>query len=103
MINQPELTLLEQLENAGVGVDVDDGDPAILARLPFVPHDVTSNQLVIGARIIAPENKELVEKTIRDFPGADWLDIHIILVSRHLSRVVSCLTRPDRPIPQAHD
>jgi hypothetical protein len=31
---------------------------------------------------MAPENKELVEKTIRELKGADWLDVHIALVSQ---------------------
>ena len=81
MINKARPTLLEQLEASGVGIDVDAGDPAVAKALPFKPHDMTSNQILVHERIVAPENKELVEKTIKEMQGADWLDIHIALVS----------------------
>ena len=80
-MNGHSLTLLEQLENSGVGVDVDAGDPAVAKGLPFKPHDMTSNQILLHERIMAAENKELVEKTIREMKGADWKDVHITLVS----------------------
>ncbi|ORX33818.1 putative transaldolase [Kockovaella imperatae] len=88
MINKPTPTLLEQLENSGVGVDVDAGDPEVAKSLPFKPHDMTSNQILVHERIIAPENKELVEKTIKEMKGADWKDIHIVLTARFHAMVI---------------
>jgi transaldolase len=82
MINKPALSLLEQHEASHCKVDVDCCDPEIAKSLPFVPHDMTSNQILIHERLMAPENKELVEKTIRELKGADWLDVHIALVSQ---------------------
>ena len=100
-------TLLEQLENSGVGVDVDAGDPEVAKSLPFKPHDMTSNQILVHERIMAPENKELVEKTIREMKGADWKDIHIVLVRLRPSTITSALSlhclrsaaRADSPRP----
>ena len=81
MALEKELTLLEQIEASGCVVDVDAGDPEVAKSLPFVPHDMTSNQILVHERIMAPENKELVEKTIKEMQGADWKDVHIVLVS----------------------
>jgi hypothetical protein len=101
MINQRELTLLEQLEAAGCGVDVDAGDPEVAKALPFKPHDMTSNQILVHERIMAPENKELVEKTIREMKGADWLDVHIKLVSLGVPRSWAVMAdMSDRSIPR---
>lgn len=103
MINQREVSLLEQLEAAGCGIDVDAGDPEVARSLPFKPHDMTSNQILVHERIMAPENKELVEKTIREMKGADWLDIHITLVSIAdlSSRLVEADLRPPDSTPSS--
>lgn len=102
MINQRELSLLEQLEAAGCGVDVDAGDPEVAKALPFKPHDMTSNQILVHERIMAPENKELVEKTIREMKGADWLDIHIKLVCHRMARSqVFIADMSDGSVPRA--
>jgi transaldolase len=82
MISKSSPSLLEQLEAAGVKVDVDSMDPKIAAGLPFTPHDMTSNQLLVNEQLQNPENKELVEKTIREMKGASWEDIHTVLVSQ---------------------
>lgn len=81
MTTKPALSLLEQHEASRCKVDVDCCDPEVAKSLPFVPHDMTSNQALIHERIVAPENKELVETTIRELKGADWLDVHTTLVS----------------------
>jgi hypothetical protein len=81
MISKSSPSLLEQLEAAGVKVDVDSMDPKIAAGLPFTPHDMTSNQLLVNEQLQNPENKELVEKTIREMKGASWEDVHTVLVS----------------------
>ncbi|ORY28301.1 putative transaldolase [Naematelia encephala] len=94
MISKPAPTLLEQLENAGVGVDVDDGDPKIVASvLPYLkPHDVTSNQLIIQAQIINPANKELIEETIRSMPGASWEDIYTVLTAKFHKKLIHMIS-----------
>ncbi|GFZ45842.1 hypothetical protein JCM24511_03574 [Saitozyma sp. JCM 24511] len=87
MISKSSPSLLEQLEAAGVKVDVDSMDPKIAAGLPFTPHDMTSNQLLVNEQLQNPENKELVEKTIREMKGASWEDIHTVLTARFAKRV----------------
>ncbi|WVQ77665.1 hypothetical protein IAR50_007354 [Cryptococcus sp. DSM 104548] len=87
MISRPEPTLLEQLEAAGVKVDTDSMDPAIAANLPFKAHDMTSNQLLVQEQLINPDNKALVEKTVRELKGKGWLDVHTVLTARFAARV----------------
>lgn len=74
------ITLLEQLEQSGVNVDVDSYHLSWIKAVPFTPHDVTSNQIVIHQQITLPENKELIEETVREMKDEDWLDIHTVLV-----------------------
>lgn len=81
MISRPELTLLEQLEATGVKIDTDSMDPKVAANLPIKAHDMTSNQLLTDEQLKNPENKELVEKTIRELKGAKWFDVQTVLVS----------------------
>lgn len=74
------ITLLEQLERSGVNVDVDSYHLSWIKAVPFTPHDVTSNQIVIHQQIMLEENKQLVEDTIKEMKDADWLDIYTVLV-----------------------
>ena len=76
-----DLSLLEQLENSGVKVDVDSYHLSWIKAVPFTPHDVTSNQIVIQQQMLLPENKEIIERTVREMKDKDWLDIHTVLVS----------------------
>lgn len=73
-------TLLEQLEQSGVNVDVDSYHLSWIKAVPFTPHDVTSNQIVIQQQIMLEENKEVVRETIKEMKGDDWLDIYTVLV-----------------------
>ncbi|OXC65858.1 hypothetical protein AYX13_05235 [Cryptococcus neoformans] len=88
MISRPELTLLEQLEAAGVKIDTDSMDPKVAANLPIKAHDMTSNQLLTNEQLKNPENKELVEKTIRELKGANWFDVQTVLTARSAKRVI---------------
>ncbi|WWD16179.1 hypothetical protein CI109_100604 [Kwoniella shandongensis] len=93
MISKPEPTLLEQLEAAGVKVDTDSMDPKVAQSLPFKPHDMTSNQLLVNEQLKNPENKELVEKTIKELgKNASWLDVHTVLTARFAKRVQPYIT-----------
>lgn len=74
------ITLLEQLEQSGVNVDVDSYHLSLIKAVPFTPHDVTSNQIVIQQQIVLPDNKELIASTVKEMRDADWLDIHTVLV-----------------------
>lgn len=80
------ITLLEQLERSGVNVDVDSYHLSWIKAVPFTPHDVTSNQIVIHQQITLPENKDLIESTVKEMKDAEWLDIHTVLVSLLLHR-----------------
>jgi transaldolase len=73
--------LLEQLENAGVKVDVDSYDPEIAKSIPFTPHDATSNQALIGLRVLDPNQKHVVEEALKENPKGSSLDILTVLVS----------------------
>lgn len=75
-----KITLLEQLEQSGVNVDVDSYHLSWIKAVPFTPHDVTSNQIVIQQQIMLDENKELVEETIKEMKDADWFEISTVLV-----------------------
>lgn len=77
-----DLSLLEQLENSGVKVDVDSYHLSWIKAVPFTPHDVTSNQIVIHQQISMAENKDIIEQTVREMKDKDWLDIHTVLVCR---------------------
>lgn len=78
--NGHDLTLLEQLENSGVNIDVDDADPEVAKSMPFTPHDMTSNQRVIHVQMTAPENKEWVEETVKNMKGKPWEEVYCVLV-----------------------
>lgn len=83
MINKPEPTLLEQLDSAGVGIDVDDCDPELVKAVGelVTVQDVTSNQFIIHAQLMSPANKDVVEETIREMKGQGYLAVHTTLVS----------------------
>jgi transaldolase len=81
-----DLSLLEQLENSGVKVDVDSYHLSWIKAVPFTPHDVTSNQIVIHQQISMEENKDIIEQTVREMKDKDWLDIHTVLVCRLISQ-----------------
>lgn len=81
MINKAEPTLLEQLREAGLGIDVDGCDPKLVASLPFKAQDVTSNQILIHQQILNERSRPIVEGTIKEMNKADWLDIYPVLVS----------------------
>jgi len=81
MSNTASLTLLEQLEASGCLVDVDSFVPEVAKSLPFVPHDATSNQALIGLCILNPVNHDLVCDTVKSMPGASALDVLTVLVS----------------------
>ncbi|OCF36384.1 transaldolase [Kwoniella heveanensis BCC8398] len=88
MISKPEVSLLEQIEAAGCAVDTDSMNPEIAKNLPIKPHDMTSNHLLVDEQLHNPENKELVEKTIKELKGKDWLDVHTVLSVRFAKRVL---------------
>lgn len=74
-------SLLEQLEQH-LNVDCDNLDPAFIQTLPIRPHDQTSNQRIVHEAFVAPENKEIMEKTVKDMKGSSWDDIYVVCVSR---------------------
>lgn len=79
------LTLLEQLENAGVKIDVDSFDPGIAKSLPFKPHDATSNQALIGLQVLDPAQKYVVLEVVQAMPGAPARDVLTVLVRSYSS------------------
>ncbi|OAA71238.1 transaldolase [Cordyceps fumosorosea ARSEF 2679] len=56
-----------------IKIDIDGLDPAdTAALLPFVPFDQTSNQNLVLLRMVAPENRELFLKTVRERKDDGW-------------------------------
>ncbi|WRT67419.1 uncharacterized protein IL334_004390 [Kwoniella shivajii] len=88
MISKSEPTLLEQIEAAGCHVDTDSMNPEIAKNLPIKAHDMTSNHLLVDEQLRNPDNKELIEKTIRELKGEDWLKVHTVLSVRFAKRVL---------------
>ncbi|WVR05421.1 hypothetical protein IAU60_002436 [Kwoniella sp. DSM 27419] len=88
MISKNEPTLLEQIEAAGCWVDTDSMNPEIAKNLPIVPHDMTSNHLLVHEQLGNPDNKELVKQTIIETKDKDWLETHVLLSVRFAKRVL---------------
>ncbi|KAI5884983.1 aldolase [Schizophyllum commune H4-8] len=62
---------LEYLETL-LNVDVDHMHPSVAKSLPFKPHDQTSNQLIVNEQIELPENRELLEKAVKEYGSKGW-------------------------------
>lgn len=72
--------LLQQLEDAGCKIDVDSFVPQVAQSLPFIPHDATSNQALIGLCVFEPANYDIVLRTVKSMPEASPLDVLTVLV-----------------------
>ncbi|KAJ4264542.1 hypothetical protein NW762_005744 [Fusarium torreyae] len=60
------LTWLDKLQEQ-LKIDIDCMDPAEAKRfLPFKPYDQTSNQRLVYEQMVAPENRELFLKTVKE-------------------------------------
>ncbi|TPX17520.1 uncharacterized protein E0L32_003163 [Thyridium curvatum] len=60
------VTWLDKLQEQ-LKIDIDCMDPAEATRfLPFKPHDMTSNQGIVYKQMIAPENRDLFLKTVKE-------------------------------------
>lgn len=64
-----------------VNVDVDWMDPDYIKSMPIVPHDSTSNQLVVDIQMNHPSNAELLKKTALELKEQGWLHIYTRMVS----------------------
>lgn len=61
-------------------IDVDDMDPKIVTSLPFKGHDMTSNNIIVHARMVAPENKKLVDTAVKEYGHLGWSKVRDRLV-----------------------
>ncbi|KUI67116.1 Transaldolase [Cytospora mali] len=75
MANKTSVTWLEKLEEQ-LSVDVDWMDPEYIKTMPIVPHDQTSNQLLVDIELGNPSNAELLKQTARDLKEQGWLHIY---------------------------
>lgn len=73
---------LEYLETL-LNVDVDHMHPSVAKSLPFKPHDQTSNQLIVNEQIELPENRELLEKAVKEYGSKGWSAVLDRLVSSY--------------------
>jgi transaldolase len=77
------LSLLQQLENAGLKIDVDTMDPLVSSSLPFVPNDMTSNQKYVDLQIQDPANEDFLRGIIRERKGEGWEVVYDVAVGVH--------------------
>ncbi|CAG7952093.1 unnamed protein product [Penicillium salamii] len=66
-----EATFLDRLEKL-CNVDIDDVDVAVIASLPFKPHNLTSNQQVICNAMLADSNHELFTRMVDMHGNQGW-------------------------------
>jgi transaldolase len=64
-------TLIEQLESQ-LNVDVDSMEPSVAKGLPFKPHNMTSNQLLVNEQMLVPENREMFLRAVKDYKNQGW-------------------------------
>ncbi|KAJ7347085.1 hypothetical protein DFH08DRAFT_870221 [Mycena albidolilacea] len=64
-------TLIEILETQ-LNVDVDSMDPNVAKNLPFIPHNMTSNQFVVNEQMQAQENRELFLNAVKEYGDKGW-------------------------------
>ncbi|KAK7005897.1 aldolase [Favolaschia claudopus] len=67
-------TLIEVLETQ-LNVDVDTMDPILTKSLPFIPHDMTSNQFVVNEQMQVPENGGLLLGAVKEYGDLGWLAV----------------------------
>ncbi|KAJ6498867.1 hypothetical protein C8R45DRAFT_1061173 [Mycena sanguinolenta] len=68
-------TLIEVLETQ-LNVDVDSMDPNVAKSLPFVPHNMTSNQFIVNEQMQVSENRELFLNAVREYGDKGWEAVH---------------------------
>ncbi|PLB48655.1 aldolase [Aspergillus steynii IBT 23096] len=60
-----------------LNVDVDCMDPAFtLSLFPFVPHDMTSNQILVHDQLCYPRNDDLLRKVVKECKQDGWLAVY---------------------------
>jgi len=64
-------TLIEILETQ-LNVDVDSMDPNVAKSLPFIPHNMTSNQFVVNEQMQVPDNRELFLNAVKEYGDKGW-------------------------------
>ncbi|KAJ7282846.1 hypothetical protein C8J57DRAFT_52967 [Mycena rebaudengoi] len=64
-------TLIEILETQ-LNVDVDSMDPNVAKSLPFMPHNMTSNQCVVNEQMQVPENREMFLGAVKEYGHLGW-------------------------------
>ncbi|KAJ7636838.1 hypothetical protein FB45DRAFT_788926 [Roridomyces roridus] len=63
--------LLEVLETQ-MNVDVDSMDPKVAKSFPIVPHNMTSNQLLVNEQMQVPENREMFLTAVKEYGDKGW-------------------------------
>ncbi|PNY29015.1 Transaldolase [Tolypocladium capitatum] len=65
----PSNTAEPWTDAATVNVDVDWMDPEYIKRMPFKPHDQTSNQIWVDIQLGHESNRELLLQTAKELKG----------------------------------
>lgn len=56
-------------------------DPNAAKRLPFKPHNQTSNQLIVNEQMSVPENREMFLQAVKECKDQGWQAVHTRIVS----------------------
>ncbi|ROW03679.1 hypothetical protein VMCG_05343 [Cytospora schulzeri] len=90
MANQKPTSWLEKLEEQ-LNIDVDWMDPDYIKSMPLVPHDQTSNQILLDIALSSPSNAELLKQTAQELKGQGWLHIYtrmaVLLASKNIDNI----------------
>lgn len=55
-------------------------DPGYIKSMPIVPHDQTSNQILLDIALSSASNAELLKQTAQDLKEQGWLHIYTRMV-----------------------
>ncbi|KAJ6573382.1 hypothetical protein DFH09DRAFT_915935 [Mycena vulgaris] len=66
------MTTLIQVLETQLNINVDSMDPNVAKSLPFVPHNMTSNQLVVKEQMQVPENREMFLGAVKEYGEQGW-------------------------------
>ena len=72
--------LQAKADNTTANIDVDYMDPTFTKSLPIVPHDMTSNQLLVDLQMNHPDNAQLVRNVVEEYKDKGWLAAYTRIV-----------------------
>ncbi|KAI8235341.1 Transaldolase [Colletotrichum sp. SAR 10_99] len=74
MANEKRTSLLEALERV-CNVDVDAIDPKDSTKMPFQPHNQTSNQVICCNTMLQPEYRDIFLENVKKYGSQGWEEV----------------------------